>query len=192
MPVLTTRAAQALGADTAGSGGTGAAAAAPASPPCQDEESLAAEAAQRLEVLREMLAAVSGYGLEDCYSRQPLMDGKQVGGGGCASQRCRGGAWGLCISAVQRGAWGLCISVVQRGVRGAVHLSGAEGGHGGCASQRCRGGAVGLCISAVQRGGRGAVHLSPPGGASVTAALSWRHVGRCACMRACACLCVRV
>ena len=123
MPVLTTRAAQALGADTAGSGGTGAAAAAPASPPCQDEESLAAEAAQRLEVLREMLAAVSGYGLEDCYSRQPLMDGKQVGGGGCASQRCRGGAWGLCISAVQRGG------------SGAVHLSGAEGGQGGCASQ---------------------------------------------------------
>jgi hypothetical protein len=69
------RAATPLGqADSPSTSGSG-------SEPDGDGELAGEAASARLEMARELLAAVEAYGLAECWTWKPLMDGKKVGEG---------------------------------------------------------------------------------------------------------------
>lgn len=95
------------GSGSSGSGGGGGAAraaelaAAVASGMDGEVEAAAQWAAGQVGVVRELLAAVHGFGLQDCWQWKPLLDGKEVslGLGGCV---CVCGVLGGCTGSNMR------------------------------------------------------------------------------------------
>ncbi|GLC34026.1 hypothetical protein PLESTB_000830000 [Pleodorina starrii] len=83
-PVILMRAAAPLGqADSPSGSGSGSGSGASGSgsePDADGGGELSDAAAARLEMARELLAAVEAYGLAECWSWKPLMDGKKVMG----------------------------------------------------------------------------------------------------------------
>ncbi|EFJ52690.1 hypothetical protein VOLCADRAFT_85925, partial [Volvox carteri f. nagariensis] len=77
-PVVLMRAAAPLGKDAASSSGSGSAGGSEDSTVDGGGELSEEAAAARLEMARELLSAVEAYGLAECWSWKPLMDGKKV------------------------------------------------------------------------------------------------------------------